>query len=467
MTRAWCLLALAAWASACKPKEVPFKPPPKEDAGGGGIDAESEIDAPPAATELKADKVVVGDHTSCALMIDATLRCWGKNSEGQLGNGTTADSPTPVKVNLTGVKDIVLGTKHACALLDDASVTCWGRIYFGKKENLLSPTAVPGVAKARRLFAVGAASCATIEDNSLVCWGDIDVKGHLKLSGGSMNRVPTPSNGLDHIVALSANGALESDGTVWFWGGNGDPVKTAMTDVIEIASTGDEVCGLRRDGTVACAGPATRCAAAAPKSAAPKPKAAPKKTATKSATKKTATKTATKKTATKKPATKTATKAAPKTAKGKPVAKVTAKPAPKAEIRLIPIEVLRLPPAKHLAFDVGLCVVTKTGKLQCLASNACNVDTPWPGLANVDYVIGNCARLTDGAARCWSVDSKSRLVTAVAGVGGAISVAASSSHACAVLGDRSVVCWGSNKSGALGRSKADDQTHPEASAVTF
>ena len=449
----WLVLVIAL--AACKPKEVPFKPPPKEDAGKP-IDAALEIDAPAAASEVKVDKVVVGDHTSCALLTDATLRCWGKNNEGQLGNGTTTDSPVPVAVKLTGVKDVVLGRAHTCALLDDESITCWGRIYFGKKENLLVPTAVPGVAKAKRLFAVGAASCATIDDESLVCWGDIDVKGHLKLSGGSMNRVPTPSNGLDHVVALSANGALKADGSVWYWSSDGAPVKTAMADVIEIASAGDEVCGLRRDGSVACAGPATRCAAAAPKAVAPKvaPKPAPKKPAAK-------------KPAAKKPAPK---KTATKTTKGKPVAKTAAKspakPAPEPS-RVLPIEVLRLPPAKHLAFDVGLCVVTKTGKLQCLASNACNVDSPWPGLASVDYVIGNCARLSDGNARCWAVDNKSRLVTAVAGVGGAISVAASSSHACAVLGDRSVVCWGSNKSGALGRGKADDQRHAEASAVTF
>lgn len=439
----WLLLALVA--IGCKPKEVPFQPPPKDDAGMQVVDADMPVDAASATAPTTATKVVVGDHVSCALLTDATVWCWGRNNAGQLGNGTTTDSPSPVQVKLPGVTDIVLGAAHACALLDDESVTCWGRIHFGKKEDLLSPTAAAGVAKAKRLFAVGSASCATVADGALVCWGDIDAKGHLKLSGGSMNRVPTPANGLSRVAALTENGALAEDGTVWFWGPDGNPVKTALTNVIEIASTGDEVCGLRRDGTVACAGPATRCAAAAPK-AAPAPKPAP------------ARKAASKKAAPKKAATK-------KTTKGKPVAKAPPKSEP---VKLLPIEVLRLPPARHLAFDAGICVVTKSGRLECLSpGDGCKVDTPWPTLANVDYATGTCARITDGNVKCWAVDTKRRIVTGVAGVSGALALAATSSHACAITSDRTVVCWGSNKFGALGRGKADEQMHREASAVTF
>jgi alpha-tubulin suppressor-like RCC1 family protein len=450
----WLLLVLAL-AGACKRKEVPFVPPAPEDAGSRS-DAAPEIDAPAAREAPKAQKIVVSDHFSCALLSDASVRCWGRNSEGQIGNGTTADVPVPHKLPLPGVKDIVLGTAHACALLDDESVTCWGRIYFGRKENLLVPTAVPGVAKVKRLFAVGTASCATIEDHSLVCWGDIDAKGRLKLSGGSMNRVPTPSNVLDHVVAITANGALTEDGTVWFWGADGEPMKTALVNVFEIAATGDEVCGLRRDGNVGCAGPATRCAAAVPKAVAPAPnQAAPKQPVPK----KTAKRPPAKKPVAKKPVAK-------KPAAKKPAAKKPTRPKPIE--RLLAVEVLRLPAAKHLAFDVGLCVVTTGGRLQCLAPrDGCELEAAWPGLANVDYVTGNCARLGDGNTRCWSVETKSRAVTAVAGARGTISVAASSSHACAILGDGSVVCWGSNKSGALGRGKGDVQNDSQASPVTF
>lgn len=436
--RVLALALVVQGAAACKPKEVPFQPPPKDDAAVQPVDA-SEVDAAVArAAPREVKKVVVGDHVTCALLVDATVRCWGRNQHGQLGIGTTEDAASPVRPNLLGVTDIVLGDAHACALLDDESVTCWGNINYGRKGLLLSPSAAPGVAKAKRLFAVGGASCATIADGSLVCWGDIDVKGRIRRSGGT-TRAPSPWVGLSRVAALTANGALTEDGTVWYWGETGEPVRTTMTNVVEIASIGDRVCGLSRDGSVACAGPKAMCAAAVPKPAAPAKPAPAKQPARKSA----------------------------KTAKGnKQTSKPAAKPAPPEPA--IVVEVLRLPPAKHLAFDAGSCVVTRTGRFQCLdARDACKAEAPWPGLVKVDYVTGTCARMVDGDVRCWSADAGDKRVHDVAGVAGAVAVAAGTSHACAVLADRSLACWGSNLSGALGRGDVDEQTHREASPITF
>ncbi|HSD90567.1 MAG TPA: hypothetical protein VLB44_23740 [Kofleriaceae bacterium] len=440
MTR---LALLIAFLVACKAREVPVKPPPKDDAAVK-VDAVVAIDAAVAAKVATPTKVVVGDHVSCAILSDATLWCWGKNGDGQLGTGTTTDSPKPVKLQLRGVLDVVLGTAHACALLDDHSVTCWGRINYGHKDNLLVPTAVSGVAKVKMIFAVHTASCATIDDGALVCWGDVDLRGHLRLPGATIeHRVPTPVAGLDHVKALTANGALHDDSSVSFWAADGVPVKTALSGVTEIASSGEEVCGLREDGSVACVGPSTVCAANAPQ--APKKASTPKKApAKKSPTKK-----------------KTA-------AKGKTKAKPKAPAVPDAPVAKIPMEVLKLPPAKHLAFDVGLCVVTRGGALQCLeASDGCKVDSPWPGLANVDTVKGYCARARDATVRCWSVDRKSRVVTAVPGMTSARDMSVSSTHACALLTDNEIVCWGSNKYGALGRGEIDDGLHREARPVAF
>jgi hypothetical protein len=412
-------LALVCALAACKPDEIPFVPPPPEDAASAAPDdaaAPVALDAAAAETPT-ARKVVVGDHASCAVMSDTSVRCWGKNSDGQLGDGTTDDAATPVSLKLRGVTDLVMGTAHACALLDDNSVTCWGRINFGRRERLLVPTAVPGLARARRVFAVKTASCATLADGSLVCWGDVDARGRLRLSGGTQEyRVPTPSQGLANVIALTANGALHEDGSVSWWSADGVPRRSELSNVVEIASSGDGVCGLRRDGTVACVGPTTRCASAAPRPA-------------------------------------------PRRRGGK------RPPSPEPTST---VEILRLPGAKRLAFDVGLCVVTTTGRLQCLApGDSCRADEPWPGLAGVAGVSGNCARISDGSVRCWTVDKGSRVVVRIPGVADAIALAGSSSHACAHISTGAVFCWGSNRSGALGRRGFDDRVSGEAAPVAF
>ena len=390
---------------------------------GSDADVGPTIDAPPP--KPTATKVVVGVHASCAVMSDHTLRCWGANDKGQLGDGTTADHPTPVTPSLVGVQDVVLGAAHGCALLDDGSVSCWGDIGFGKADHQVQPAGVPGVNDAKRLFAVGAASCATMSNGAFVCWGDIDPKGHVRLSGGTReHRVPTPGAGLDHVAVLTEAGALRDDGTVWTWGADGTPVKTGLADIVELAAAGDGVCGLTKDGDVVCTGGAPHCAAKAVKKGKPK-----------------------------------------RGGKKPPVKKPPAKK-PKPEPAPAAFEKLDLPKARHLAFDVGMCVVTTTGHLQCLAANnPCELDEPWPGLSKVDVVDGHCARAMDGSVRCWQVDRKSRTVGTISGVAGATQIASSASHGCAVLGDHQVVCWGENTHGELGRGATDTTNHPEAAPV--
>jgi hypothetical protein len=76
-----------------------------------------------------AIEVAVGDDHACALMLDNSLYCWGRNDRGQLGDGTLVDSATPMKVafpmGATPVH-IALGAKHSCALMEGGTVLCWG-----------------------------------------------------------------------------------------------------------------------------------------------------------------------------------------------------------------------------------------------------------------------------------------------------------------------------------------------------
>jgi len=65
------------------------------------------------------------DHTRA--IVDGSARCWGANGSGQLGNGSVADGPVPVKVSglAAGTQVIVAGWSHTCALVVGGG-RCWG-----------------------------------------------------------------------------------------------------------------------------------------------------------------------------------------------------------------------------------------------------------------------------------------------------------------------------------------------------
>jgi alpha-tubulin suppressor-like RCC1 family protein len=79
-------------------------------------------------SEMDWDKVSAGGNHSCATKTTGTLWCWGNNWYGQLGDGTNTNRSSPVDVIglSSGVTAIVAGNYHTCAIISGGSLKCWG-----------------------------------------------------------------------------------------------------------------------------------------------------------------------------------------------------------------------------------------------------------------------------------------------------------------------------------------------------
>ncbi|WP_345531621.1 hypothetical protein [Viridibacterium curvum] len=74
-----------------------------------------------------------GSTFNCALLNDGTVRCWGDNTYGQIGNGTkTGPVKTPYNPGLSNVISVMAGNTHACAMLSSGDVKCWGANGYGQ-----------------------------------------------------------------------------------------------------------------------------------------------------------------------------------------------------------------------------------------------------------------------------------------------------------------------------------------------
>ena len=248
---------------------------------------------PVSVPELTSNtqSVAVGESFSCALT-GRVVQCWGRNSSGQLGNGTDDDSTIPVQVMgiTTGATSVVAGINHACAIVTNGTVRCWGennRGQLGKgdrasvQDNIPVLVLEPAGTLLRNIVSITAGrshTCALLENGTAKCWG-LNING--RLANGNTNPfsltpaavLESPGTPLANIVQIAAGQnhtcAVLEGGTVKCWGennngklGNGARANTQATpvtvggieDAISIAAGYDHTCAVIMGGTAKCWG---------------------------------------------------------------------------------------------------------------------------------------------------------------------------------------------------------------------
>jgi alpha-tubulin suppressor-like RCC1 family protein len=172
------------------------------------------------------------------VLSNGTVRAWGNNLSGQLGDGTTLTRLTPVTVpGLTGVVAVAAGFAHSLALLSDGRLFAWGENSQGQlgvggsNTDRTSPALVQNLALSRvtAVAAGGGHTLVLLSDGTVLACGN---NAFGQLGDGTTtttNRstlAPVQDLGLSRIKAIAAGGnhslALASNGLVRAWGPNSD-----------------------------------------------------------------------------------------------------------------------------------------------------------------------------------------------------------------------------------------------------
>jgi alpha-tubulin suppressor-like RCC1 family protein len=196
--------------------------------------------------------ISAADHT-CAITSSGALYCWGKNTNGQLGDGTTIHRLTPVPVSglNAGVQMTATGWGHTCALATGGTLQCWGlndqgQLGTGETVARFAPTTIPFPGPTIQAIAAGSLhTCALTLSGTVFCWGR-NSEGQVG-DGTTANRLtPVQVGGLPGRAIMIASGAyhtcaLLEDRTGYCWGQNtygevGDGTTTNRATPVRIAS---------------------------------------------------------------------------------------------------------------------------------------------------------------------------------------------------------------------------------------
>jgi alpha-tubulin suppressor-like RCC1 family protein len=198
-----------------------------------GMYATASANVPVAVSGLSSGiaTIAIGTNHGCVVTTGGAAECWGLGTSGQLGNGFTNTSATPVDVYglSSGVKAISAGHAHTCALTTAGAVLCWGDNTDGQLGNgstMQSPVPVQVSGLTSGVIAISAFNlhtCAVTSAGAVVCWGDNQYGELGSYTAMPLSEVPAAVEGLTSGFASVASGsmhtcALTIAGQAWCWG---------------------------------------------------------------------------------------------------------------------------------------------------------------------------------------------------------------------------------------------------------
>ena len=227
------------------------------------------------------DVLEAGGYHTCALLSIGSLKCWGYNAYGAVGDGTTDSRSSAIQVSgmAEGVTAVSCGRYHNCAVMDTGGAKCWGRNYYGAigdgfTTDRTTPVDVSGLTSGVAIVSAGGwHSCAILEAGGVRCWG---ANGYGQLGNGSLVNSATPvsvsgisSGVLDICLGGAHTCALMNGGGIKCWGYNssgqvGDGTLTQRTTPIDVTGLSSDAvaiacgrwhtCALLDTGAMVCWG---------------------------------------------------------------------------------------------------------------------------------------------------------------------------------------------------------------------
>lgn len=223
--------------------------------------------------------IAAGSEHTCAVIVDSTVRCWGRPGASFLGRGTLTtpvlasyDPITQTGKTLFGAVQIAAGQLHTCARLANATVVCWGDPSFNRlggatAADAPTPRPVPTVDRATNVVAGRAHTCA-VQTTGVVCWG-FNLNGQLGRGDTTTDPAPVTLAGTPTAVTLgTTHSCFVVDGVTSCTGKNsngafGNGATTNTLTPVSVAQAGGTFAASAGDDHTCFVGPAaaavTRC----------------------------------------------------------------------------------------------------------------------------------------------------------------------------------------------------------------